>query len=246
MSLKTKAKTLFVIPLFILLLNASSFAGEKYKIFSQKYFQVMYSVKNSMQEVDETALYAAQAFARLQKFFHVTPKRRITVILYGTVAEYIKASASPGWKGGRFEGDTVHVQPAGILKQKGVLRTTLEHELSHVFVHEITNGNCPLWLTEGFAVDFSGEMNTVTIPSKVKIKSFRELSNKIQSVTSHKEALHFYAVAGRFVSSLLSKYGQLKFRKLLTALRGGKSFSSACRDAYSMTEAKLFKRLNPL
>ncbi len=228
---------------FSCIVNAIS-AGERYKIISRHDFQLRYSTKNSQKEIDGTLLYITQAYERLMKLLNVKPQKKITVVLYGTVEEFIKESRRPGWQGGSFQGVTLHLQPAGVLKEKSALKTTIEHETSHVFISELTHGSCPLWLSEGFAVYFSGEMETIKPAPSYKISSFNDLSKKLQNTKSHSDALQYYSKAGAFVSSVLSKYGQNKFLLLLKAMGSGKSFARACRTTYNITEKQLFHSLN--
>ena len=226
------------------MVNAISFAGERYKIISRHDFELRYSPKNSQKEVDETLLYFTQSYERLMKYLKVKPQKKITVVLYGTVEEFIKESNRPGWQGGSFQGVTLHLQPAGVLKEKGVLKTTIEHESSHVFLNELTRGNCPLWLSEGFAVYFSGEMESVKADLSYKPSTFNDLSKGIQSPKSHTHALQYYKLSGSFVSFLISKYGHKKFHMMLAMLRSGKPFSYACKTLFAVTEKQFFKILS--
>lgn len=240
---KTKRNLFFLLFFSACIMNAMSFAGERYKIISRHDFLLRYSTKNSQKEIDETLSHITQAYERLMKYLNVKPQKQITVVLYGTVGEFIKESRRPGWQGGSFKGVTLHLQPAGVLKEKDALKTTISHETSHVFISELTHGNCPLWLSEGFAVYFSGEMETIKPAPFHKISSFNDLSKKLQNTINHSDALQYYSLAGAFVSSVLTKYGQKKFLLLLKALGSGKSFARACRTTYNITEKQLFNSL---
>lgn len=244
MLLKIKRNTFCIIILLAWWMCMPAHADEKYKRIERPYFHLQYSPKNSESEVTETVLYFTQAYERFIQFINVKPNKKVTIIMYGTVAEFIKESNHPGWMGGSFQGSTIHLQPAGILKEKGVLKTTIEHETAHVFINELTHGNCPLWLSEGFAVYFSGEMESIKPALSNKISTFNNLSKKLQNTKIHSDALQYYSLSGAFVSSLLSKYGQKKILLLLKTLGSGKSFALACRTTYNITEKQLFHSLN--
>ena len=51
----------------------------------------------------------------------------------------------------------IELQPAGILKRRGALITTLRHELAHVVIDAVSHNRAPRWLEEGFAIYLAGE-----------------------------------------------------------------------------------------
>ena len=46
---------------------------------------------------------------------------------------------------------------AGVAKRRGVLITTLRHELAHVLIDALSNNRAVRWLEEGFAIYLAGE-----------------------------------------------------------------------------------------
>lgn len=81
----------------------------------------------------------------------------INVKVHSTTTDFIRSTGKPGWVGATYKASQIDLQPIEILRKKGILRSTLFHEVTHVFVDKISRGSCPSWLNEALALHFSGE-----------------------------------------------------------------------------------------
>jgi stage II sporulation protein D len=73
----------------------------------------------------------------------------IEIRVYPDVETFRNATGEPGWVAAHTSGLRVELQPAGVLRGKGVLESTIRHELLHVFVEMQAKPGLPVWFREG-------------------------------------------------------------------------------------------------
>jgi hypothetical protein len=89
---------------------------------------------------------------------------------------------------------------------------TIKHELCHIFYHQITWKNKPIWLNDGLSLYLSGQIKFRSRPDKFSDFLLFDKKNSIDDKTVYKES-------GFVVEKLVTKYGKEKILKLLTACR---------------------------
>jgi stage II sporulation protein D len=80
----------------------------------------------------------------------------IEVRVYPDVESFRNATGEPGWVAARTTGSRIELQPAAILRARGVLESTLRHEMVHAVVESQAVPGLPLWFREGLAEYLSG------------------------------------------------------------------------------------------
>jgi stage II sporulation protein D len=73
----------------------------------------------------------------------------IEIRVYPDVETFRNATGEPGWVAAHTAGRRIDLQPAGVLRGKGVLESTIRHELLHVFVEAQARPGLPVWFREG-------------------------------------------------------------------------------------------------
>jgi len=73
----------------------------------------------------------------------------VEIRVYPDVETFRNATGEPGWVAAHTSGRRVELQPAGVLRGKGVLESTLRHELLHVVVEGQAKAGLPVWFREG-------------------------------------------------------------------------------------------------
>ena len=68
-----------------------------------------------------------------------------------TVESYQRATGQPWFTSASTRGDTIDLLPLPVLRQRGLLESTVRHELAHVLTAS-TLGRAPRWISEGVAV----------------------------------------------------------------------------------------------
>jgi len=76
--------------------------------------------------------------------------RRTRLKIYPTLTLYRDATGQPGTVAAATRGNVIRLQPATQLRTRGILDSTLLHELVHIALNEKTHPNAPEWLIEGW------------------------------------------------------------------------------------------------
>src|SRR5262249_52477055 len=84
---------------------------------------------------------------------------RLEIRLNESTGDFTSRTGQPWWAAAATQGNRIELQPVCILKQRGVLFTTLRHELAHIMIDSVSNKRGPRWLGEGFALYLAGEAN---------------------------------------------------------------------------------------
>jgi stage II sporulation protein D len=130
------------------------------------------------------------------------------IIIHPTTGSFIAATGQSGWASGATYGSRIELQPLGLLQKRGILETTLRHELTHAFVETLSRRGAPRWLSEGMAIHIAGE--GAALP-RLEIKnelSIEELERKLARPASAKEMRELYAAAYREVRNLIRSRGE--------------------------------------
>jgi stage II sporulation protein D len=126
-------------------------------------------------------------------------------------------TGQPPWAAAATKGNRIETQPLAILKRRGVLHTTLKHELAHVFINLVSRGRAPRWLEEGFAVYLAGEGEMFSRFLRRGKLSTEELEKRLQSPSTQSDMRSLYAEAYLNVNELVRNQGEAKVWKKLAA-----------------------------
>jgi stage II sporulation protein D len=80
----------------------------------------------------------------------------IEIRAYPDLDSFRNATGEPGWVAARTKETRIELQPVAILRSKGVLDSTLRHEIVHTFLETQTAPGVPVWFREGLAAYLSG------------------------------------------------------------------------------------------
>ncbi|OGX29055.1 MAG: hypothetical protein A3B78_03400 [Omnitrophica WOR_2 bacterium RIFCSPHIGHO2_02_FULL_67_20] len=126
-----------------------------------------------------------------------------------------------------------------------MVRQILFHEYAHALIHDLSGGQCPLWLNEGLA-EYEGR--TQLQGSLERLKKARdaeqlipwpELSARFSPSLSGEEVALAYEQAYSIVAYLTSRYGFWRVRRLLKAVGGGQGWEAAFADEFRMKLPRL-------
>jgi tetratricopeptide (TPR) repeat protein len=88
-------------------------------------------------------------FRDLERDLDVYPQQTIVVLLYPDQA-FKDITRLPSWVGAVNDGK-IRIPVSGLSSLTPQLARILKHELTHSFVHQATQGRCPVWFNEGLA-----------------------------------------------------------------------------------------------
>ncbi len=129
---------------------------------------------------------------------------KIRVETWATTEEFIHATGEPGWMAATTDGRAIALQPLKNLHDRGILASTLRHELAHLGVHRRRAASVPQWFEEGLVIFLTGEHPPVS-PATVK---GRNLEQRIERPHSEAEMKQAYAEALERVQRLAKAKGR--------------------------------------
>ena len=162
------------------------------------------------------------------------PTARVPVILY-TRTDYRSVTNGPDWSGGLYDGK-IRLPIGGVEDMNEVLRSILFHEYTHVVVHDLTSGNCPVWLNEGLA-ELQGRRELphplTELSRAVKNGTILPLSTLESPFTAlpARDAALAYQQSYSLVRYIINIYGWHKVKEILVSLGSGKRISTAVAAA---------------
>jgi hypothetical protein len=130
---------------------------------------------------------------------------RVGVQTWNRTVDFVNATGEPGWVAGTNDGRSIFLQPLGTLDNKGILRTTLRHELAHVAIHRLCASGVPPWFEEGLVL-YATDERIEDDPHRVA--SRRTLGEAIARSQSEAEMHEAYAKARRLVRNVAAHRGQ--------------------------------------
>ena len=137
----------------------------------------------------------------------------LEIHLHPTTTAFIAASGQSGYAAGAFEPrrtgapGRIDLQPPGILARRGLLESTLRHELVHATLDHLNRGT-PRWLHEGLALHFTGEGPALAAQLKSTPIRIEELERQLRATHGHQRSRALYAQAWREVDRLLRVHGE--------------------------------------
>jgi stage II sporulation protein D len=132
---------------------------------------------------------------------------RVRLRVYASLDSYRNATGQPGWVAASTRGRTIRLQPLVELRKRGVLESTLRHELTHLLIESRAAKDSPLWFREGFVLYLSGSEGAgIDAPAMAPDRIDQVLS---KGDTQENTRLA-YQSAHKIVARLVQKYGKPK------------------------------------
>lgn len=171
--------------------------------------------------------------------FAYWPTRKIVVLIYSAESFRKLRQETPEWVSGQFDGK-IRVPLPSAQMDHAMVRNILFHEYTHALVHDLSGGQCPVWLNEGLA-EFQGRSQLAgplllveQAGQQQRLLPWESLSSQI-SVALPKEQVGLgYEESYTVVAYLAERFGFWRFRRMLKAIKGGAEWKAAMEDEYNM------------
>ena len=142
----------------------------------------------------------------------------LEIRLNESTGDFTARTGQPWWAAAATKGNRIELQPAGILKRRGILITTLRHELAHVAIDTVSHNKAPRWLAEGFAIYLAGEGPTISRYQRPGASlTTEELEKRLERPGSQEDMRALYAAAYAAVSALVRNNSEASVWKKLAA-----------------------------
>jgi SpoIID/LytB domain protein len=200
---------------------APSFPVARYLTISSEHFRVTYPAdveRRDANQVLSTSESARADFLRRANTGSISigDLPTLEIRLNESTGDFTARTGQPWWAAAATKGNRIELQPVGILKRRGVLTTTLRHELAHVVIDAVSHNHAPRWLEEGFALYLAGEGSTIWRYQK-RVLSTQELEKRLERPGSQQDMRALYADAYRTVFDLIKTGGEASVWKKLAS-----------------------------
>ncbi len=125
-----------------------------------------------------------------------------------STGDFTGRTGQPWWAAAATKGNKIELQPVAILKRRGVLNTTLKHELAHVIIDLVSRDRAPRWLAEGFAIYLAGEGQLISRYATKTSISEDDLERRLERPSSQADMRALYALAYQKVFDLVRTGGE--------------------------------------
>ncbi len=195
-------------------------ATQKFLTISSEHFRVTYPAgldRNDANQVLSTMDSARANFLSRAAAASVSigDLPLLEIRLNDSTGDFTARTGQPPWAAAATNGNRIELQPVGILKRRGVLTTTLRHELAHAVIDRASHNRSPRWLEEGFALYLAGEGATISRYLRRGRLATQELEQRLARPGSAENMRALYAQAYTDVFYLIQNSGEATVWKKL-------------------------------
>jgi tetratricopeptide (TPR) repeat protein len=196
-----------------------------------------------LKPLGEQVLAALDAdFQELERDLDVYPQQTIVVLLYPDQA-FKDITRLPSWVGAVNDGK-IRIPVSGLTSLTPQLARMLKHELTHSFVHQATQGRCPVWFNEGLA---QLEEGATTAGQGVELSRAFEQGRTLPFTAlqgpfyklSVGQANLAYAESLAALEFIRDRYGRGEIRRLLRRMATHPDFGALLEDELRLSYAGL-------
>jgi len=182
-----------------------------------------FELKSTQPEQDAELLAVAQkTLDALHAELGWTLDAKAQLRVFPTLDAYRNTTGQPGWIAATTRGHIISLQPLATLKEKGILESTLRHELIHLLVESHAHAGTPLWFREGlvlYLTDPDKRFEPVTMPEG-------QIEAVLQQPGGRDEIQRAYAAARTRVTQMVQENGRTAVLEWLSAGLGSSARSS--------------------
>jgi SpoIID/LytB domain protein len=189
----------------------------RFATISSEHFRVTYPADVDRRDANQVLTILENARANyLRRAGNPSGPPMLEIRINESTGDFSGRTGQPWWAAAATKGNRIELQPVAILKRRGVLNTTLKHELAHVIIDLIGHDRAPRWLEEGFAIYLAGEGAMFSHTSGGTL-SDEELEKRLEHPRSQADMRSAYGDAYLKVKEMIRNGGELSVWKNLAA-----------------------------
>jgi hypothetical protein len=223
----------------MLLLFVSTTVSVAQQMDAGKYFIFHYSQFPPPQVLKHTA---NETYLAAQQELKTEFTRPISVFLHHDIDSFRRATGTAWWIAGMNISGQIHLQSTGVLQEKGLLVSTIRHEIWLTFIERAATGLAPPWLAEGLALVRSGEAARLSSISKSDYQpaDLAGIDKILLSRQSRDKALAAYLVCIKLVRQLEDSCAE-GAAGIVLALGKGTELTSALAEQCNLNPDQLWE-----
>jgi len=192
-------------------------SASRFITISSEHFRVTYPADIDRRDANQvlTILESARA-DYLRRAGNASSPPVLDIRINESTGDFTGRTGQPWWAAAATKGNKLELQPVAILKRRGVLNTTLKHELAHVIIDVVGHDRAPRWLEEGFAIYLAGE-GAMYSQTNRGILIDEELEKRLAHPRSQSDMRAAYADAYSKVREMIRNSGEASVWKRLAA-----------------------------
>ena len=196
-------------------------ANPRFLTISSEHFRVTYPADVNRRDADQilTTLESARGdyLRRASSASTAVDIPLLDIRFNESTGDFTSRTGQPWWAAAATKGDRIEFQPLPLLKRRGVLWTTLRHELAHAVIDAVSHNRAPRWLAEGFAIYLAGEGRSFArYATKTKLTP-EEIEKRLERPSSQPEMRVLYSLAYNQVAYLVQSETESGVWKKLAA-----------------------------
>ena len=180
---------------------------------SSEHFRATYPAKAGAQTIENALRALENARADLMRRLEAASVRLaepapFEVVVHAKTADFIAATGQSGWAAGATHGRRIDLQPLDLLRRRGIVNTTLRHEMTHAVIEVLGDGRAPRWMAEGLAIYVAGEAATLPRIENKERLTREELERRLAGPASAAESRKLYAMAYHEIRAMIEAGGE--------------------------------------
>ena len=190
--------------------TATSNYAARYLTISSEHFRLTYPAEVERRDADQvlkTLESARSDYLRRASSAVSVDIPTLEIRFNESTGDFTSRTGQPWWAAAATKGSRIELQPFRLLKQRGVLFTTLRHELAHAVIDAMRR-HTARWLEEGLAIHLAGEGQNFSRYVKRGLLSEEELEKRLQRPSSQEDMRGLYAQAYMMVSGIIREQGE--------------------------------------
>lgn len=149
---------LITVTLIILLSPFRTSFATDFKTTQTKNFNIYFEEDITAGDLSTLKEIFESAYKDMVKHIGDIVPKSVDVLIFGRCGDFTFHTKLPWWSASVMVDGAIYFQPISILKERGVLKNVVRHEVALVFIQHKWGEKAPLWFAEGLAVYYSGEI----------------------------------------------------------------------------------------